>query len=110
MLCKAKGQVKKVKIWQKIGLLLTLIVCVLIVGHMEYEQELQEEAWVKSVQALELQQQEIQALIEETREELAKADHTLHEHHILIWDIRNRLHLDLEAELEEEKNKEDLKE
>jgi len=95
--------VKKVKTWQKIGLLLTLIVCVLIVGHMEYEQELQEEAWVKSVQALEMEQQKIQLDILEVREQILKADEQIRAHNLLIWDIRNRLHLDLELELEGER-------
>lgn len=96
--------------YQLLGMTLVILLCYAIVGHMQYEQELMEEEWLKSVQALELQQEQVQALIEETREELLKTDKTLDEHHILIWDIRNRLHLDLEAELEEEKNKEDLKE
>lgn len=57
----------------------------------------------ESIQKLEQQQQQLQAEIEETRELLKKTEKQIYANHILIMDIRNRFHLDLEAELEMEK-------
>lgn len=82
------------------GVLIFFILAYSIVGHLDYKLMQQEETWKESVQALEVEQEKIQAKIEESRELLLKADKTLKEHHLLIWDIRNRLHLDLEAQLE----------
>jgi len=64
---------------------------------------MKEEAWKESTQALELEQQKIQLEIEETREKLLKAEDQIRAHNLLIWDIRDRLHLDLELELEGER-------
>lgn len=78
-----------------------LIVFYSIIGHMEMQQEQREIAWQESKQALEAQQQKLQLDILEVREQLDKADEQLQAHNLLIWDIRDRLHLDLERELEE---------
>ena len=71
-----------------------------IVGHLDYKLQVQEFAWQESKQALEVQQEKLQLDILEVREELAKTDEQLQAHNLLIWNIRDRLHLDLESELE----------
>lgn len=84
-------------------LIIFLILLYCIVGTLEYQIAVQEEAWSNSVQALELEQEKIQLEIEETREKLLKAEEQIRAHNLLIWDIRDRLHLDLELELEGER-------
>lgn len=88
--------------FQLLGLMLIIFLLYGIVGHMEYKQDMREKAWANSVQALELEQEKIQLEIEETREKLLKAEEQIRAHNLLIWDIRDRLHLDLELQLEEE--------
>ena len=85
--------------FQLLGLMLIIFLLYGIVGHMEYKQDMREKAWANSVQALELEQEKIQLEIEETREKLLKAEEQIRAHNLLIWDIRDRLHLDLELEL-----------
>lgn len=87
--------------FQLLGLMLIIFLLYGIVGHMEYKQDMREKAWANSVQALELEQEKIQLEIEETREKLLKAEVQIRAHNLLIWDIRDRLHLDLELQLEE---------
>lgn len=84
-------------------LIIFLILLYCIVGTLEYQIAVQEEAWKESTQALELEQQKIQLDILEVREQILKADEQIRAHNLLIWDIRNRLHLDLELELEGER-------
>ena len=92
------------KKWQGVGLLMLLSFLLLaynIVGGMDLKQELQAEAWNESVQALEIKQEKIQLDILEAKEQLERFDEQLQAHNLLIWDIRERVHLDLELELEE---------
>lgn len=79
-----------------------IVIAHCIVNNMDYKLAQQEEAWSNSVQALELEQEKLQLDIEEIKEHLKHADEQLHSYNLLIWDIRSRLHLDLELQLEEE--------
>ena len=87
--------------WQVLCLALFLIICFGIIGTMEYRLELQEEAWAESRQAVEAEQEKIQQDILEIREQLDRADEQIYAHNLLIWEMRDRVHLDLETELEE---------
>jgi len=78
-----------------------ILIAYCIVENMDAKMYMKEEAWKESTQALELEQQKIQLEIEETREKLLKAEDQIRAHNLLIWDIRDRLHLDLELQLEE---------
>lgn len=78
----------------------TLILCC-IIGIMKYKLQLQEAALAESVQAVEIEQEKIQAEIQKVRVQLKRADEQLYSYNLLLWEMRERLHLDLELELEE---------
>lgn len=79
-----------------------IIIAQCVVNTMDAKMRMREEAWEESVQALEMEQEKLQLDIEEVREQLVRADEQLHSYNLLIWDIRQRLHFDLELELQEE--------
>jgi len=87
--------------WQVLCLALFVLICYTIVGTLDLKQQQQEEAWANSVQALEAEQEKIKLDILEIREQLDRADEQIHAHNLLIWEMRERVHLDLETELEE---------
>jgi len=82
---------------------LYILVAYCVLETMDAKMYMREEAWKESVQALEFEQLRLQTEIEETRTILEKFEEQIHAHNLLIWDIRNRLHFDLELDLEEEK-------
>ncbi len=88
------------KRWQVLALVVLLIMCHSLVNNMDLKQQQREAEWAESRQALELEQEKIQLDIIEIREQLAKADEQLYSYNLLLWEMRERLHLDLELELE----------
>lgn len=86
--------------YQFLVLAIFLFILYGIVGHLDYKLQVQESAWQESKQALEIEQEKLQADILEMRERLAKVDEQLQAQNLLVWDIRDRLHLDLETEIE----------
>lgn len=89
------------KRWQVLALAVFLVMCHSIVNNMDLKQQQREADWVESRQALEAEQEKIQLDILEIREQLAKSDEQLHSFNLLLWEMRDRVHLDLELELEE---------
>lgn len=89
--------------WSKAIVATAILICLFsIVGNMDYKLKMREEAWKSSAQALELEQEKMQADIIRIREQLIAAEQELRVQNGLIWDIRDRVHLDLELELEGE--------
>lgn len=89
--------------WAKAVVATTIIISLFsIVGNMDYKLKMREEAWKSSVQAIEMEQEKMQADIMQIQEQLLTAEQELRVQNGLIWDIRDRLHLDLELELEGE--------
>ena len=87
--------------WIKAIAAVMIIICLFsIVGNMDLKQQQRAAEWQESVQAIEMEQERIQNDIILIREQLIYAEEQLYAQNILIWDIRDRLHLDLEAELE----------
>lgn len=89
--------------WSKAIVATAILICLFsIVGNMDYKLKMREEAWKSSVQAIEMEQEKMQADIMQIQEQLLTAEQELRVQNGLIWDIRDRLHLDLELELEGE--------
>ena len=87
------------KHFQVLWVFLLLVVMYSFIGHMEQQQQEQVLAWQNSEQALQIEQEKLELDIIEAREELARFDEQLQAHNLLIWDIRERVHSDLEVEL-----------
>lgn len=88
--------------WIKAIAAIVVLICFLsIINNIEYRQQQRAAAWKESVQAIELEQEKIQNDIIRIREQLISAEEQLHTQNLLVWDIRSRLHLDLEADLED---------
>ena len=88
------------KRWQVLALAAFLLISYSLVNNMDIKQQQREEAWAESVQAVEIEQERIQLDILEMREQIAKADEQLYSYNLFLWEMRDRLHLDLELELE----------
>lgn len=89
--------------WAKAIVAITIIISLFsIVGNMDYKLKMREEAWKSSVQAINMEQERIQNDIILIREQLIDAEEQLYAQNMLIWDIRDRLHLDLDLELKNE--------
>ncbi len=73
-----------------------------IVGNMEYRQIKREEAWENSVQAWELEQENIQSRIEELKGKYERLEDMYIAQGIHISNIRERMHLDFFEDLENE--------
>ncbi len=67
-----------------------------IVNNMDYRQQQRAEEWKNSVQALEMERERIE-------QEIIKIQEQIDSHNLLIWDIRDRVHLDLGWEIENAK-------
>lgn len=81
-------------------LLIALIMAYGVVGNMDYKLQMQEEAWQQSVRAIEAEQAQIEIMILEAQEDLEWAEKQIQAHNLLIWDIRERVHLDMGWDLE----------
>ena len=82
-----------------IGAVLFIVICYLIVGTMEVEQEMDKQRM--SIEATQAQMQYNQAQLDKLREQMTRADEQLAAFNLLIWEMRERLHLDLELDLRE---------
>jgi len=69
---------------------------------MDLKQQQREADWAESVQAMELEQEKMQNDIIRIQEQFLSAEEQIRVQNALVWDIRDRLHLDLEIELEGE--------
>lgn len=93
----------KLKRAKVIALMIVILCLFSIVGNMDLKQQQKTAEWKNSIQALELEQEKMQADIIRIQERLLEAEEELRVQNALVWDIRERLHLDLEAELEGER-------
>lgn len=69
-------------------------------SNMDYKIAQQEQDWAESVHAVKVEQTQIQAAIDELQAQYIFTEEQLHAQNLLIWDIRERVHLDLGWELE----------
>ena len=89
--------------WIKTIAATIVIICLFsIVGNMDLKQQQREADWAESVQAMELEQEKMQNDIIRIQEQFLSAEEQIRVQNALVWDIRDRLHLDLEIELEGE--------
>lgn len=89
--------------WIKAIAATIVIICLFsIVGNMDLKQQQREADWAESVQAMELEQEKMQNDIIRIQEQFLSAEEQIRVQNALVWDIRDRLHLDLEIELEGE--------
>lgn len=89
--------------WAKAIALMIAIICLFsIVNNMDYRQQQRVAEWKESIQAIELEQEQMQNDVIRIQEQLLAAEQELRIQNGLIWDIRERLHFDLELELEGE--------
>lgn len=80
--------------------IVALIIAVGIVGGMDRKMTEQEQAWKESVQAIELEQENIQSRIEELKGKYERLEDMYIAQGIHISNIRERMHLDFFEDLE----------
>lgn len=86
--------------WAKAILATAILICLFsIVGNMDLKQQQRGAEWHASVQAIEMEQEKMQNDIIRIREQLLEVEEDIRIQNMLIWDIRDRLHLDLEIDL-----------
>lgn len=81
---------------------MALIVSVGIVGRMDYQMLQQEQAWQNSVQAIEMEQEKVSNEIMMLKDQFETMGKEVGAQSVLIWDIRERVHLDIGWEIEQE--------
>lgn len=77
-----------------------LVIAIGLVGKMDCKMYEQEQAWQESVQALELEQENVQSRIAELQKQYEDIEELYVCQGILLDDIRTRLHFELFEELE----------
>lgn len=82
--------------------IIIIVSAVSFVNNLDLKMAERESAWQETVQAIEAEQQQIEIMLLEAREELIRAEKQIQAHNVLIWDIRNRVHLDIGWEIEQE--------